>query len=497
MNCPYTAYELLFRIRGFCARVLVVAFLTLPTLFVGSELTCFERRRGIGYMSKRNQRRAVKGGQCVDSDGLALGRKGVACIMAGEKLYLSGKAFAANLAELRAYEIASVVCCGCVPCFPGELAYLHVKLTDTPNAKVARWLNPAADFIARGLQTGGVLVHCVAGVCRSTTMVCAYLLKYRRDLVTTAAGAVAFVQQSRPAARPRPEFLRSIETFAARMERKGTPRELSMVPDSDGDDEDDGVSDDEIDELDDAMDDEDANVASAAEDGVVAAEMAVAQAATKAATERASETAAVESYPIAQMPQPPVPSSVSVPESVPVPRAPIVFLDVDGVLLPFGAGCEAPPPGSLLPPRCVAALSHLIAQTGATIVLSSTWRVVPGAMDELAAALRAYAATDEASPLARIDCFVHRTDPAMHSERQHEIYKWLYDHRAVYTGAWVAIDDEPLVEGRAQSKLRRHFEGHVVQTRSDVGLTHELADTAIALLAAQRRAGRDAGRTMR
>ena len=328
-------------------------------------------------------------------------------------------------------------------------------------------------------------------------MVCAYLLKYRRDLVTTAAGAVAFVQQSRPAARPRPEFLRSIETFAARMERKGTPRELSMVPDSDGDDEDDGVSDDEIDELDDAMDDEDANVASAAEDGVVAAEMAVAQAATKAATEQASETAAVESYPIAQMPQPPVPSSVSVPESVPVPRAPIVFLDVDGVLLPFGAGCEAPPPGSLLPPRCVAALSHLIAQTGATIVLSSTWRVVPGAMDELAAALRAYAATDEASPLARIDCFVHRTDPAMHSERQHEIYKWLYDHRAVYTGAWVAIDDEPLVEGRAQSKLRRHFEGHVVQTRSDVGLTHELADTAIALLAAQRRAGRDAGRTRR
>jgi len=52
----------------------------------------------------------------------------------------------------------------------------------------------------------------------------------------------------------------------------------------------------------------------------------------------------------------------------------VVFLDVDGVLLPFGDGAAAGPADGGFPDAPLAALSAILEASGATVVLSSTWR---------------------------------------------------------------------------------------------------------------------------
>jgi hypothetical protein len=57
----------------------------------------------------------------------------------------------------------------------------------------------------------------------------------------------------------------------------------------------------------------------------------------------------------------------------PRPAMRAVFLDIDGVMLPFGSGCddESGRPGRF-PDRCLKALDRVLIETGAEIVLSST-----------------------------------------------------------------------------------------------------------------------------
>ena len=166
----------------------------------------------------------------------------------------------------------------------------------------------------------------------------------------------------------------------------------------------------------------------------------------------------------------------------------VLFLDIDGVLLPFGGSAKPRPaqtsPGgaSKFHPEAMAALERIITQTSATIVLSSTWRCGGGDVEVLD---EFHAWRDGKSVLGAIERFEYTTSLTEHTHRAWEIASWLLSPAAPPVRAWVALDDEPLLDDGISPHLARFaalFANRVVQTESSIGLAREGADAAIAIL---------------
>lgn len=157
----------------------------------------------------------------------------------------------------------------------------------------------------------------------------------------------------------------------------------------------------------------------------------------------------------------------------------VIFLDIDGVLLPFPNPCTNQEKNQLFPTQTLEALQIIWEHTnrttssgGAEWILSSTWRVQPEYIQQIEQALQ-----DFGIPLV----FAGITDPTLHSERQWEIYEWFVVHQETKSIVWLALDDEELLEGETNEKHRKFFEGHTVLTKSHCGLTRDDANRAIQL----------------
>ena len=193
-----------------------------------------------------------------------------------------------------------------------------------------------------------------------------------------------------------------------------------------------------------------------------------------------------------------------------------LFLDIDGVLLPFGGSDDASndthndthndttndtsndtsndtpndPTNATAPPTydpdafpksTLHALNHILAQVPHLhIVLSSTWRCGGGQqtiLDQFAASTL--------HPLSTfMTTFVHTTDLNQHDHRQWEIASWLKNNTQGTNNdlRWVALDDEELLLGTDNEKHAALFQGHCVKTTSSLGLTWWDAKKAIAIL---------------
>ena len=137
---------------------------------------------------------------------------------------------------------------------------------------------------------------------------------------------------------------------------------------------------------------------------------------------------------------------------------PVVFLDVDGVLITT-ASRSAPDP------RCVAELNRITDVTGAGIVVSSSRR--GAGVSSIARILRGWGVTGRIVGVTP-DRSRSRGPLYIASPRGLEIQAWLDAHPEVT--AFVILDDEADMA---------HLAAHLVQTDYAFGLTRERGDLAI------------------
>ncbi|KAF8068955.1 hypothetical protein FPV67DRAFT_1098469 [Lyophyllum atratum] len=127
-------------------------------------------------------------------------------------LWLGDLASALDVEKLKAHGIYSILSAMRGRLTIKETFIKHqVLVDDTEDEDILRHLLPSIHFIQAELDKGrGVLVHCQAGISRSSTIVAAYLM-YSKKLDTEAA--LEMIRNVRPHIEPNQNFFRQLEIF--------------------------------------------------------------------------------------------------------------------------------------------------------------------------------------------------------------------------------------------------------------------------------------------
>ncbi len=141
-------------------------------------------------------------------------------------LYLGGKVVARARETLDTLNVRSIINCtpsrdtdprAGVPNFyqaeKDRFTYRRVPVFDSKGANLSQYFNSCVDFIEKSKHHGAVLVHCVQGVSRSTSIVLAYLMKSKGVPLDKA---LEFVRKRRPVARPNASFMKQLQDFEHR-----------------------------------------------------------------------------------------------------------------------------------------------------------------------------------------------------------------------------------------------------------------------------------------
>ena len=98
-------------------------------------------------------------------------------------LFLGSIGSASNLKQLQNYKITHIVCCasGVKNFFPENFKYYNINLLDSEKENIKQYFKDSYDFIDEAIKNkGNVLVHCHAGVSRSSTIIIAYIMKSKK-----------------------------------------------------------------------------------------------------------------------------------------------------------------------------------------------------------------------------------------------------------------------------------------------------------------------------
>lgn len=89
--------------------------------------------------------------------------------------------------------------------------HLYLDMQDVEEENILKFFPEAVGFMESAIGEGGkVYVHCIAGISRSSTIVCAYLMKTNK---WTADEAIDYVRSRRPVANPNEGFREQLEVW--------------------------------------------------------------------------------------------------------------------------------------------------------------------------------------------------------------------------------------------------------------------------------------------
>ena len=128
-------------------------------------------------------------------------------------LYLGSIGSASNLKELQKCKITHIVCCGdkIKNFFPDKFKYFNIPILDTDKEDIKKYFESSYKYIDEAIRNkGNVLVHCHAGVSRSSSFVIAYIMKSQKkryDIV------LDIVKSKRNKINPNPGFIQQLKEY--------------------------------------------------------------------------------------------------------------------------------------------------------------------------------------------------------------------------------------------------------------------------------------------
>eukprot|EP00755_Sulcionema_specki_P036056 Sspe_Gene.106195::Locus_83443_Transcript_1_1_Confidence_1.000_Length_802::g.106195::m.106195 len=93
---------------------------------------------------------------------------------------------------------------------PDHFVWMGVNILDSAKADFLRHTEPCHEFIEKGRELGGVVVHCHQGKSRSVTVVASYLMKTQG---ITLEAAMDLIRKQRPQADPNAGFIAQLYRY--------------------------------------------------------------------------------------------------------------------------------------------------------------------------------------------------------------------------------------------------------------------------------------------
>lgn len=110
------------------------------------------------------------------------------------------------------------------PVMQRTMKHLHIKIDDAPHEKLSKDFSNIVRFIHGGRSAGGIVyVHCAAGISRSSTSLCSYVMAW---LDCSMEQGLALIRAGRSIISPNEGFLAQLRQWEASAERKQLRDEL-------------------------------------------------------------------------------------------------------------------------------------------------------------------------------------------------------------------------------------------------------------------------------